>query len=666
MKNRIFLTLLSALLVAAGSADRTAAQNLIPKPVSVVHGDGFVTLAPYRTVEVTDGALAPLADYLAEWLPAGRVRLSLDGPQGVPSGGYRLEVGHEGISIAGVDYSGVWNGIQTLLQLLPAEIYSRGVRPESLTLPAVTVEDWPAMEYRGVMLDVARTFVPVEQVMRLVDNISRHKINRLHWHLADDEGWRVEIKSWPRLTEIGAWRGPDTPVWAVYGAWDRRYGGFYTQDEIRRVVDYAAVRGVEIIPEIDLPGHSRAAARAYPEILCGYTPSLTSGAGYDTRNVFCVAREENYAMLDDIIGEVAALFPSSTLHLGGDEVETAQWRQCPHCKALMAERGITDAARLQDIFMARVIDIAARHGKQAGVWNEAAAGANIPLSTTVWGWETPAAARRVAADGYPTVVCPGEYFYFDMRQSPTDIGHIWAGIVTLEKVYSFSPEALGFSEAEAANVRGVEATFFSELLLENGPGLLDYQLFPRVCALAEVAWTPAAGRSWDDFDGRLRQRGAEGAPSHFDRLAAMGIAYRAAPPVSPTQAPLKKPAATFTSSMTGIAREPFSRVADYSGAARTDAACTEGDTFQWTFDQPVAASRIDVKTGYDHLQRGGVPVGRVEVSYDGLAWETAARMHDLKATVTLDPARPIRALRIVSETHGNGETFTIIQPLKIR
>jgi hexosaminidase len=641
------------------------AQNLVPKPVSVVRGEGVVTLIPFRNIEVTAPELTPLADYLAEYLPVGQVRLSLDAPEHIPAEGYRLVVAPERITIAGADYGGVWNGIQTLLQLFPAEVYSRSL-PQTVTTAALTIEDWPAMTHRGVMLDVARTFIPLEQVITLIDNLSRHKINRLHWHLADDEGWRIEIKSHPRLTDVGAWRGGDSPLWAVYGAWDRKYGGFYTQDEIRRVIAYAATRNVEIIPEIDLPGHSRAAARAYPEILCDYTPSLTASAGYDTRNVFCVSREENYAMLDDIIGEVAALFPSETIHLGGDEVEPAQWSRCPHCKALMAERGITEVARLQDVFMERVIDIAASHGKRGVVWNEAAASGRIAHSTTVQAWENPAAgARKFAAEGYPTVVSSGEYFYFDMRQSPRDIGHIWAGIVTLQKVYSFDPAKIGFTPSEMSNLRGVEATLFTELGLENGPGYVDYQLFPRVCALAEVAWTPASERRWDDFESRLTVS-TPSAPSHLERLSTMGIAYRAAEPVSADTRPLKTPAVVFTSSLPQSAKTPFSGVSSYKAAARMSRAPVEGDWFMWTFAAPLSAATIDLKTGYDHLQRAGVPQGRVEVSYDGRTFETVSGMYDLKATLELDPQRPIRALRAVCTSHGNGESFTLIQPLKIR
>jgi hexosaminidase len=693
MKKILFSLLLCATAAGAG------AQNLVPQPVSVARGEGVATMVPYRSITVTHNELEPLADYLAEHFPAWRIILTLDqpapaAPVGTPSApgtpaaapagrkplpaeGYRLEVAPERITITGADYGGVWNGIQTLLQLCPAEIYIPGGLVSPPSLPVVTIEDWPAMPHRGVMLDVARTFVPVSEVKRLIDNISHHKINKLHWHLVDDEGWRIEIRALPRLTSVGAWRGGDSPVMPVYGAWDEKYGGFYTQDEIREVVAYAALRNVEIIPEIDLPGHSRAAAIAYPSILCDYTPSLTASAGYDTRNVWCVAREENYAMLDTIIGEVAALFPSPTMHLGGDEVETAQWKQCPHCKALMAARGITDAARLQDIFMSRAIDIAARHGKRAGVWSEAADGGRIGRTTangkreaTVWSWKNPATdARKYAANGYPTVVCAGEYFYFDMRQSARDIGHIWAGVVTLEKVYSFSPAAIGFTAAEGVNLRGVEATFFSELLLENGLDFLDYQLFPRVCALSEVAWTPVARRSWSDFEPRLR--------NHLARLDAMGVKYRVAEPQPTDTRPLKTPAVTFTSSLSAREKEPLSRVAKYSGAARTTTSCDTGDWFLWTFAAPLSASQIDLKTGYDHLQRGGVPLGRVEVSYDGRTFTPVATLHNLKARLsttathgkgegTISPSQPIRALRIVSTARGNGESFVIIQPLKIR
>jgi hexosaminidase len=645
--------------------------DIIPQPVSIKSGEGVFVLTPESLVSYDSPQTAPLADYLTGYLSgcrvvphhafqsaqAGRVSLEIDPTMELPAEGYRLTVSDKEVRITGIDYGGVFNGIQTFLQLLPAEVFDRQrvAKDFAWSIEGVTVEDYPRFGYRGVMLDVARTFVPKDEVLRFIDNVSHHKINHFHWHLTDDEGWRIEIKSYPRLHEVGGFRGGDAAMKPIYGAWGERYGGFYTQDEIREVVAYAAARNIAIIPEVELPGHSRAAAIAYPEILCNYTPNLTASAGYDNRNVWCVAHEENYVMLRAILGELAELFPSGFVHLGGDEVETGQWSKCPHCKALMAEKGISEVARLEDIFMERVIGIASEMGLRAGVWNEAAESEYIPRSTTVWGWENLAASRRATQKGYPTVMIPAEYFYFDMRQSATERGHIWAAIVTLQKVYDF--DFKGFTEAEMANVVGIEASFFGELLLQNGLDFIDYQMFPRVCALAEQTWTPASERSWSDFSRRL-----EG--SHNARMSAMGIKYRTAP--APTPAPVKlTPAVTLTSNLSEASRWPFANVESYKRVARTTTTCHRGDWFQWTFAAPLTCQSIRVATGYAHLQRAGVAQGYVEASYDGVTFERVAELHDA-GEATFSPRGAVRSVRVVSETQGNGESFTIIQPLDIR
>jgi hexosaminidase len=652
--------------------------KIIPQPVSIEVGEGnFVVTAQSRIVADSEET-RPLADYLADYLvgcktverafvypvPYGatnEIVLKIDPEMSLPSEGYRLTVNDKWVRITGVDYGGVFNGIQTFLQLLPPEIYDKEHPKKGLhlTAGAVTIEDYPRMTYRGVMLDVARTFVPKDEVLRFIDNLSHHKINRFHWHLTDDEGWRIEIKSYPRLHEVGGFRGGDSPIKPIYGAWNERYGGYYTQDEIREVVAYAAVRNIAIIPEIELPGHSRAVAIAYPEILCDYAPNLTASAGYDNRNVWCVAREENYAMLEAILGEVASLFPSGVIHLGGDEVETAQWSKCPHCKALMVEKGIDKTARLEDIFMERVIEIASRLGVSAGVWNEAVESGSLPHSTTVYGWENTKAARQSAAKGYPTVVMPGEYFYFDMRQSPTERGHIWAGIVSPEKVYSFDFAKLGFTEAEIRNVVGIEASFFSELLLQNGLDYLDYQMFPRVCALSELTWTPDSLRKWDDFNNRLTT-------AHNARMEVLGIKYRTPPATTAvTQPPVRTPAVSFTSNLQPSTKWPFTNLNAYKSTARATTTCHRGDWFLWHFAEPLTCKTIRVATGYAHLQRAGVPHGRVEASYDGKTFEQVATLHD-GGEATFAPHGAVRAVRVVSDTEGNGESFVIIQPLEIR
>jgi hexosaminidase len=616
--------------------------------------------------------VAPLADYLTDYLVGYRVSpayfflppkrthiyLEIDSQIELPAEGYRLSVTSNEVKITGVDYGGVFNGIQTFLQLLPAEVYNKERDKKGYIWPveSVSIEDYPRFAYRGVMLDVARTFVPKEDVLRFIDNIAYHKINRFHWHLADDEGWRIEIKSYPRLHEVGGFRGGDSPAKPVYGAWGERYGGYYTQDEIREVVAYAATRNVTVIPEIDLPGHSHAAAVAYPEILCDYTPNLTSTAGYDNRNVWCVAREENYVMLKAILGEIAGLFPSEVVHLGGDEVETGQWSRCPHCKALMTQQGITKVARLEDIFMERVIGIASESGLRAGVWSEAAESGTIPRSTMVYGWKNTEECRRAAQKGYPTVVMPGRYFYFDMRQSPTEQGHVWAGIVSPQKVYSF--DFADFTKADMSNVVGIEASFFSELLLQNGLDFLDYQMFPRVCALSEVAWTPDSQHSWSDFSRRLTD-------SHNARMRAAGIKYRTPPVASVSKPATHTPKVTLTSNLRQAAKWPFAGVEAYKNVARTTTTCHRGDWFMWTFAVPLTCDSIHVATGYAHIQKAGVPFGYVEASYDGETFERVGALHD-GGEANFHPKQAVRAVRVVSETQGNGESFVIVQPLKIK
>ncbi len=670
------IKILTAILLFYTAA--TAAE-IVPKPVSVEKGAGTFILTPTVWINYTSPELMQLAGYLASYLPGCRpicsmgtynnysrmnnhIYLEIDEGMHIPAEGYRMSVTANRIRICGKDYGGVFNGIQTLLQLLPPEVYEKTTRNFAWPIDGVIIEDYPRFAYRGFMLDVARTFVPKDQVLRFIDNISYHKINKLHFHLTDDEAWRIEIKSYPKLAEVAGFRGGGSPVKPIYGAWDEQYGGYYTQADIHEIVAYAKARNVEIIPEIELPGHSRCTALVYPEMLCAYTPDLTSTAGYDRRNVWCVAREENYAMLDKILGEMSKMFPSEYIHLGGDEVEPGQWAHCPNCKVLMAQKGIKEVPMLEDIFMERVIGIAAKYGKTAGVWNEAAASGKLDKSTVVYGWKNVEACRKAAAAGYPTVVVPGKYFYFDMRQSPNETGHIWAGIVSPELVYSFDFGKEGFTAAEMENVRGVEATFFSELLLSQGMDFLDYQLFPRICVLSELNWTPQAERSWSDFESRMTD-------VHYDRLWAMGIEFRTQKDVVTAENmipmyPRQTPAVAFTSSLKEAPKYPYSNVVSYKTMARSAITCNKGDWFMWRFTEPLSCRSITIKTGYEHLPRAGVPYGRVEVSYDGKNFETAAELRDLGAVIR--PGRPVYAVRIVSETEGNGEPFVIIQPLDIR
>lgn len=664
---------LAALALAVATCWCAGATGLVPLPVSVRETKSLFRFGSAATVYVLDPQLKPLADYLAGYLTPVRVvrpqgdlykRLELTGyislgllPEGdtLPAEGYRLRVLPDAVVIEGRDYAGVFNGIQTLLQLLPPRALAGNFPVSGVCLSGLEITDYPRFSYRGMMLDVARTFVPIEDVMRFIDNLSHHKINRFHWHLSDDEGWRVEIKSCPELARVGGFRGGDSPVWPIYGHWDEKYGGYYTQEEIARTVEYARVRNVEIIPEIDLPGHSRTAGKVYPEILCA-NPRVNTAqtAGYDRRNVWCATREENYALLDKILGEVCALFPSEYIHIGGDEVEMDQWSDCPHCKAKMEAEGWTDGIRLEGYFMARVTEILARHGKRPAVWNEAMEGGGLDPGARVHGWENRKAGLEAAAAGYRTVLMPNEYFYFDMKQSPLEPGLTWAGVVSAEKNYSFDPAREGFTAAQMECVEGVEATFWSELYASQEHDYLDYQTYPRICSLSEVAWTPQPRRDWADFSRRL-------STAHLARLEALGIRYRTPPHTTPVRR--ITPQVSFSSSIRESTSNPYSNIERYRHYARTAVSCRPGDWFLYSFAAPVDCRSIELITGYDFLPRGIVTRGRVEVSYDGVRFERAGVLE--KGRITVRPSAPVRALRIVSECTGNGETHVILYPPRV-
>lgn len=715
---RFSLSCLLMLLLAG-----TLRAQIVPTPRSDRASEGSFTLDREVRISCT-GELAPLAGYLLRYLPL-RCELHTSPTRGVialkydpslPAEGYRLTVREERIELAGADYGGVFNAIQTLLQLLPAEVYA-GRCPLPLALPCRQIEDAPAFPYRGMHVDVARTWIDGPRLKRLIDLFAHHKINKLHLHLADDEGWRLEIRSHPELAEIGGFRGGDSPVMAVYGKWGEKYGGYYTQEQMREIIRYAALRNIEIIPEIDLPGHSRAFARVHPEILCNYAPDLSRSGGYDTRSAWCVAREENYALLEDILAEVCELFPSPYIHIGGDEVEFSQWERCPDCRALKQREGMNSTARLEEHFMRRLTEILARHGKRAAVWNEAAAGGRLDPESRVHGWENVKACLDATAQGYRTVVMPGAWFYFDMRQSQHEPGHTWAAIFDASKPYGFDLAKQGFTPEQQALVEGFEGAFWTEAYVDHNPETTDYidfMLFPRICSLAELNWHNGE-KEWERFKAGLIDR-------HFDRLNALGVRYRLFPPqvsyadgklsaaatdgselfycIDPSEEELPytgpiatrtpqfyrfrsrrgtgsspwvatagyyrtaTPALRFTSSFPESGKAPFSRIEQYKGAAWTARTCRPGDWMEFRFAEPLRCREILLQTGYLHLPKGIITTGDVEVSYDGRTFVKTAEL--VSGACLLRPDKPVRAVRIVSTAEGNGCEMVIVQSLRIK
>jgi len=668
-------------------------------------------------------ALTPLAEYITDYLPVGTaepykhtnsIRLTFDTT--LSSEAFRLEVRPSGVDIAGADYGGIFNGIQALFRLMPSEIYAKQ-RPERIELTDTILIDRPRFAYRGMMLDVARTWQGPDAVRRFIDLLAYHRINKLHLHLADDEGWRIEIKSHPELTEIGGFRGGDSPVRAVYGKWNEKYGGYFTQAEIRELIDYAAVRNIEIIPEIDLPGHSRNIASIHPEIRCNYPPDTVSTNGYDYRSAWCVAREENYALLSNILGEICELFPSKYIHIGGDEVDFSQWKRCPDCQRLMHRKGMTAPSELEDYFMNRLTEMLAAHGKHPGVWNEAAASGEFTHDCLVYGWQHVKANLDATEKGYRTVVMPGEYFYFDMRQTPQEDGHDWAAIFDAKKVYGFDFAKLGFTEEQMQHVVGLEGTFFSEAYVSHHPeqpDYLDYMCFPRACALARIAWR-GNDEGWDAFYREL-------VDEHYDRMAAMGIRFRLFPPKityrdgvftaatddgsqiyyikegSDDEHRYKRPlhtdqphlyrfftryrtarspyvadksyhrtivpAFTLTTSMGESSSTPYSNAEKYKGLSRTRRACRQQDWIRYDFANAVRCREMYLQTGNRQLPKTIVTTGYAEVSYDGERFERAGELE--KGSITLHPNRPIKSVRIVSTCNDNGTPYVTIQPPRIK
>lgn len=512
-------------------------MDLLPKPVSQKFTDGVFLVGKGTSVVSGGNVEFVLHRYLEQKLlrsfpddwrksPSehqNSIRLVMPAGKNIPAEGYNIEITEDNIIIEADDRGGLFYGIQTFLQLMPAGIYTGEKMADPCALPCQTITDRPFLGYRGVMLDVARTFIGKDEVMKFIDVMSMHKLNRLHWHLADDEGWRIELKSFPQLAEKGGYRGGDSPVKPIYGEWDKKYGGYYTQEDIKEIVEYAAFRNVEVIPEIDLPGHSRAIAKVFPEILCGNKPNTSSSGGDDRRNVWCASKESNYEMLGTIIGEVAALFPSPYFHIGGDEVLLGQWNGCPDCKKLVAQKGYKKTKQLTDYFISKVGAILEKNGKTACVWDEGAESGDLDKKYRVYGWQGIKQCIDVTGKGYKTVVMPGHYFYLDMRQDPEEDGQTWSGVVDAEKLYSFGLAKTGFKSDNIKNVLGVQGCFFSELLLSHEPGYLWYMAYPRVTALAEVGWTPEKQRNWPDFYSRLTG-------SHLGRLDAVGAGYRLTPP----------------------------------------------------------------------------------------------------------------------------------------
>ncbi len=540
MKTKIFI--LSYLAITLVKAQKNPIQ-LIPQPVELKQSEGWYELTNKTTISYNLAEASFLAGLLTQKLntptgfnlkpvlgTAGSIQLQLNdvaNPQ-IGQEGYVLEVTKKGVVITANKTAGLYYGIQTLLQLLPKEIESKKEETINWTIPCINIIDYPRFGWRGIMLDVSRHFFTKEEVKTYIEQISRLKYNTLHWHLTDDNGWRIEIKSLPRLTEIGAWRveragtfGNRTKPIPGEAA---TVGGFYTQEDIREIVKFAQERHVTIIPEIDIPGHSMAAIAAYPELCCTKDTSVKVDPGTNFAewyedgtfkmlidNTLNPSDEKVYEFIDKVFTEVAQLFPSAYIHVGGDECYHGYWANDANCQALLKKLNTTDVKELQNYFTGRVEKIIQSKGKKLIGWEEILGGSTSSESV-IMSWHGMQGGIDAAKKGYSSVMTPAPYVYLDFNQGESTVDPpIYAGL-RVSKSYLFEPVP---DSVDAKYILGGQGNLWTEQV----PTMryAQYMTYPRAWALSEVFWTPKVIKNWPDFAQRME--------THFDRADVANINY---------------------------------------------------------------------------------------------------------------------------------------------
>jgi hexosaminidase len=511
-------------------------DRIIPIPASVQPKTGVFSISPDTVISANDQAydgarlfVEMLAPALGRKLrivlitpPSNCIALKID-PSLSQLGkeGYRAEITSKRTELIAQTPAGLFWGLQTLRQLLPTQIFSQmPVCEIPWEIPCGIIEDHPRFGWRGMMLDCSRHFMPIEFIYRWIDLLAIHKMNIFHWHLTDDQGWRIEIRKYPKLTEIGAWR-KDTLIGHALSKEMHTYdgiphGGFYTQDQIRSVVKFAAARNITVVPEIELPGHSQAAIAAYPHL--GNT-----GRQIDVWNSWGVnpnilnVEESTILFYQDVLSEVMELFPSPFIHIGGDEAIKDQWKASERAKARMAELGLRDEDELQSWFIRRMDEFLTSHGRKLIGWDEILEG-GLASGAMVMSWRGEEGGIAAANAGHDVVMTPQKQVYFDHYQSenstkePLAIG----GFIPVEQVYQYEPVPAALDERAAGHIRGAQGQLWTEYVPD--PAHAEYMVYPRACALAEVVWSERQLREFSEFLPRLKL--------HLERLKLLGVNYR--------------------------------------------------------------------------------------------------------------------------------------------
>jgi len=542
MKKFYTLVVIAILFILSGSLVQASPSkkkiSIVPLPAHVKEKCGkFILNSRTAIVIPADSMAAKVADFFQSQVRQSTgislhtgstasqnvITLKLDGEKELGDEGYRLTVNRKNISVSAYKPQGLFYGIQSLLQMFPPEIMSsKVVTGVKWVVPCAEIKDVPRYPYRGMHLDVSRHFFPKDFIKRYIDLLAMFRMNTFHWHLTDDQGWRIEIKKYPKLTEIGAWhvdrenlpwmeREPQKPGEKA------TYGGYYTQDDIREVVKYASNRFVTIIPEIEMPAHCLAALTAYPQLSCTGGPfTVPTGSYWPNIDIFCAGNDSTFIFLQDVLDEVIGLFPSKYIHIGGDEADKTNWKICPKCQKRIKDENLKDESELQSYFIRRIEKYLISKNRKLIGWDEILEGGLAP-EATVMSWRGVEGGIQAAKMGHNVIMTPGSHCYFDHYQADPDFEpKAIGGFTTLAKVYSLEPTPEELSPEQQKYILGAQGNLWAEYI--PTPWHAEYMAIPRMIALSEVDWSPKELRNWNDFNSRLNA-------NIFTRLQIMGVNF---------------------------------------------------------------------------------------------------------------------------------------------
>ncbi|MBZ9632382.1 family 20 glycosylhydrolase [Salegentibacter sp. LM13S] len=540
MKRLKFIGLLIFVMaISCGESEKINSDvseiNIIPKPKEISLHNGSFTFNENTVFVVENNKQQEIAEILTDkfknaagWelkiqaeKPDTNFILFLSNPD-LESEAYRLLVEDNSVEIGASSLSGFIYGLESLRQLLPVEIESKSiVKNKTWNIPNLEIIDAPRFEWRGLMLDVSRHFFEKEYIFKTIDRLAFLKMNTLHLHLVDDQGWRIEIKKYPKLTETGGyrvdhedkpWNARPTPQLGE----EATFGGFYTQEEIKEIVSYASKRGITVVPEIEMPAHVMSAIAAYPELSCNENEIMVpSGGVWPITEIYCAGKESTFEFLENVLLEVMELFPSKYIHIGGDEATKTNWEKCPDCQQRMASENLKDVDELQSYFIKRMERFISSHDRILIGWDEILEGGLAP-GATVMSWRGVKGGWEASKEDHDVVMTPGSHVYFDHYQGDPDTEPLaFGGYTPLSKVYEFDPVVDSMSVDQKEHVLGGQANLWSEFIPTNSHS--EYMLFPRLVALSEVLWSPKEKLDWEDFSGRMQEM--------FKRFDVMDINY---------------------------------------------------------------------------------------------------------------------------------------------